>query len=70
MNTNTNANAQQKREQYQSQMRVIGYYLDSLKNNYEEMRLEDFQLLSSQVTRTLQDASMNLNAPSYTVQKR
>ena len=61
MNTNTNANAQQKREQYQSQMRVIGYYLESLKNNYEEMRLEDFQLLSSQVTRTLQDASMNLN---------
>lgn len=54
-------NAQQRKETYESNMRVIGYYYNTLKNNYEDMRIEDFNELSEGINRLLQSASMNLS---------
>jgi len=47
-------NAQQS---YESNMRVIGYLYNTLKDNYGTMQVEDFAALSGEITKLLQDSS-------------
>jgi len=47
-------NAQERMNTYGSNMRVIGYLFNSVKDNYSEMNVEDFQSLTGEITRLFQ----------------
>lgn len=47
-------NTQERMDSYGSNMRVIGYLFNSVKDNYSEMNVEDFQSLTGEITRLFQ----------------
>ena len=51
-------------QSYESNMRVIGYLYNTLKDNFATMQPEDFNELSGQITRLLQDSSELLTPQS------
>ena len=51
-------NAQQS---YESNMRVIGYLYNTLKDNYGTMQVDDYNELSGQIEFLAEFASLNLN---------
>ena len=50
-------NTQQRMSSYESNMRVIGYLFNSIKDNYSEMSVEDFQSLTGEISRLFQTSA-------------
>ena len=49
-------NSQERKESYESKMRVIGYLYNTLKDNYDAMRPEDFISLREEINKLLHEA--------------
>lgn len=47
-------NTQERMDSYGSNMRVIGYLFNSIKENYREITIEDFQSLTGEISRLFQ----------------
>ncbi len=50
-------NTQQRMSSYESNMRVIGYLFNSIKDNYSEISVEDFQSLTGEISHLFQTSA-------------